>query len=345
MSFKKINRDKKSAKKYENACSWGYCPSLAERKNDRIIELANRLKADSEKETLANIAEWQNNNVLYWFERSYLSPALWVLVPLSLGSLLGLLIQLWRSPATFPTIFSPSIIMIVLVLGTVTVTLKAMTIFIIVYYRKMPLKYLYNVFSFSNPIDFLVEKRLAVCRDYAKLSACILFSIYPEREIYFVHAPSHVVTGIMVGENLYILDKYLPVATFDKWHKLWHRRRLALARDKKVERAEDIYMESVSLTSVLPKTNSSGLDKDRLASELERLLNIQRLKVRSEKSPILILHWKKGAVLYEDDEIVNYSIAQRLKKMLSNGKLDVNQLANIRIDLDKDDLIFWAELK
>jgi hypothetical protein len=49
MSFKKINRDKTSAKKYKNACSEGYCPSLAERKNDKIVELANRLKADSEK--------------------------------------------------------------------------------------------------------------------------------------------------------------------------------------------------------------------------------------------------------------------------------------------------------
>jgi predicted transglutaminase-like protease len=344
MSFKKTDK-KKLEKNYRNACSWGYCPSLAERKNSKIVELAERLKADSEKETLANIAEWQNNNILYWFERSYLSPALWVLVPVSLGSLLGFLIELWRSPATLGMIYSPLIVMILWILGTVTATLKVLTIFIIVYYRKMPLKHLYNVFTISNPIDFFVEKRLAVCRDYAKLSACLLFNIYPEREIYFVHAPSHVSTGIMVGENLYILDKYLPVATFDKWHKRWHKRRLALARDKKVERAEDVYMESVPLNSVLPKTNSSELDKNGLASELERLLNIQRSKEKSEKIPILILHWKKGAVLYEDDEIVNYSIAQRLKKMISNEKLDMNRIANIKVDLKKDDLIFQAGLK
>jgi predicted transglutaminase-like protease len=342
MSFKKINRDKTSAKKYKNACSWGYCPSLAERKNDKIIELANRLGADSEKETLANIAEWQNNNVLYWFERSYLSPALWVLVPVSLGSLLGFLIGLWRSPAILETIYSTLIAMTILILGTVTATLKAMTIFMTAYYRKMPLKHLYNVFSFSNPIDFFVEKKLAVCRDYAKLSACLLFNIYPEKEIYFVHAPSHVATGIMVGENLYILDKYLPVATFDRWHKRWHKRRFL---DKKVEKAKDTYMESVDYKCLLPKANSSRPDKDELAHELERLLNIQRSKEKSEKNPLLILHWRKGAVLYEDDEIVNYSIAQRLKKIISNEMLDIDRIASLRIDQNKDDLIFQAELK
>jgi predicted transglutaminase-like protease len=291
---------------------------------------------------LANIAEWQNNNVFYWFERTYLSPALMVFVPASLGSLLGFLIVLWRSPATLEATDSTLIVMTILILGTITATLIAMTILMTVYYRKIPLRHLPNVFRFSNPIDFLVEKKLAVCRDYAKLSACLLFNIYPETEIYFVHAPSHVATGIMVGENLYILDKYLPVATFDKWHKRWHKCRF---RDKKVERAEDIYMESVPLDTVLPKTNSSKLDRDKLASELERLLNIQRSEDNLKKNPLLILHWKKGAVLYEDDDIVNYSIAQRLRKITSSEMLDINRIANLGIDRDKDDLIFRAEIK
>ena len=330
MSSKRINK-KKLEKQYKNACWQGYCPSLAERKNDKIIELANRLKADSKKETLTNIAEWQNNNVVYWFERYPLSIILEAFVIIFLGSLYsGFLLGLWL------------LWWLVAILGAISATLLAMTILMTAYYRKISLRHLYNVFSFSNPINFLVEKKLAVCRDYTKLTACLLFNIYPETEVYFVHASNHIATGIMVGENLYILDKYLPVATFDKWHKRWHKRKFSA---KKVERAEDIYMESVDPNSLLPKTNSSKLDKDRLASELERLLSIQRSKGNSKKNPLVILRWKNGALLYKDDEIVNYSIAQRLKKIISNEILDTNRVANIRIDLNKDDLIFQAELK
>jgi hypothetical protein len=57
-----------------------------------------------------------------------------------------------------------------------------------------------------------------------------------------------------------------------------------------------------------------------------------------------ILHWKKGAILYEYDNIVNYSVAQRLKTMLSKEKVDINRVANITIERKKDDLIFKAEL-
>lgn len=48
MPFKKT-REEKSKKKYEDACRSGYCPNLAERENNRIKELATRLKTDSKK--------------------------------------------------------------------------------------------------------------------------------------------------------------------------------------------------------------------------------------------------------------------------------------------------------
>jgi predicted transglutaminase-like protease len=350
MSSKKINK-KNLEKKYKDACSQGHCPSLAERKNDKIIELAKGLQTDSKKETLANIAEWQNNNVVYWFERN-MAPKLEALgfifvvilslyifeESLSLYSLfLGFRLWLWW--------WLVWLLWLVVILGTISATLIGMIILMTANYRKISLRYLCNIFRNSNPIDFLLEKKMAVCKDYAKLTACLLFNIYPETEIYFVHATGHVATGIMVGENLYVLDKYLPVATFDKWHKLWHKCKFS---DKKVEKVKDIYMESVPLNSLLPKTNSSELDTDKLAKlayELERLLSIQRSKDNSNKNPLEIWHWKNGAILYKDDEIVNYSIAQRLKKIISNEILDINRVAKLRIDLNKNDLIFQIEFK
>jgi hypothetical protein len=57
------------------------------------------------------------------------------------------------------------------------------------------------------------------------------------------------------------------------------------------------------------------------------------------------MQWKKGAILYEDDEIVNYSLARRLKMLISREMLDVNHVINIKIDRKKDDLIFRIEVK
>ena len=37
----------------------------------------------------------------------------------------------------------------------------------------------------SISMNFLLENKLGVCRDYAKLTACLLLNIYPNAEIYF----------------------------------------------------------------------------------------------------------------------------------------------------------------
>jgi len=327
MPFKKT-REEKSKKKYEDACWFGYCPNLAERENSRIKELATRLKAYSKKETLTNISEWQYNNMAYWFERYPLSNILAVsiiifLVSLSTCYILGL----WWLIAIF---------------GTASATLLAITILMITYYRKIPLKQFYNIFSFSISINFLLERELAICRDYAKLTASLLFNMYPEMDIYFVHAPGHIATGIIVEKKLYILDNNKPVATIDKWHERWNKGRFST---KKVDRAKATCMESVPLPSLLSKTSSPKLDTDMLANKLQKLLSIQSLPDDSRKDSLKILEWKNGAILYEDDEIVNYSLAQRVKTMLSRETLDIDHVASVTIDRKKDYLIFQVKIK
>lgn len=328
MPFKKI-RKKKSKKNYKYACWQGYCPSLAERENSRIKELANRLNATSDKEVLTNVLEWQNRNIVFWFER----------YPLSLAILSAILALLVTSP--FLMLSAPILFWCFTVLVSVIVTLSSIAIYMIHSYRKLPLKQLFNIFPSSISINSILENKLCVCRDYAKLTACLLFNIYPEKEIYFAHAPSHVATGIMVEKKLYILDKYLPVATIDKWHERWHKGKFS---DKTIERIKGTCLESVDLNCLLSKTSSSKLDTDKLANEMKRLLSIQRSTDDTKSASLKILQWKKGAILYEDDEIVNYSLAQRLKLIISGEMLDLNHVANIEIDRKKDDLIFRVKL-
>ena len=321
--------EEKSKKNYRDACERGYCPSLAERENNRIIELANRLKSTSDKETLTNVLEWQNRNIVFWFERYPLSLTIWSLV-----------LAILATSSLF--ILSPSIwFWCFVVLVSVFVTLSSIAIYMIRSYRKLPLKQVFNIFPRNISIDSILDNKLCVCRDYAKLTASLLFNIYPEREIFFVHAPSHVATAIKVENRFYVLDKYLPVVTIDKWHNLWHKRRFST---KKVEKVKGTSLETVDLKSVLIQTSSLKPDTDRLTNEMKRRLSIQSSADNSRKGSWTALHWKNGAVLYDDDEIVNHSLARRLKMMITNQMIDMNRITNLEIEQKKNDLILRVKL-
>jgi predicted transglutaminase-like protease len=332
-------REKKSKKNYENACSKGYCPSLAERENRRIEELANRLNATSDKEVLTNVLEWQDRNIDFWFERYPLSLA--ILDALLGVFILGAIIALLRTNP-FLSLNAPILFKCLTVVASVFVTLSLIAIYMIHSYRKLPLKHLRGIFASSLSINSILENKLCVCKDYAKLTACLLFKKYPQMEIYFVQAPNHVATGMMIDKKLYILDQRLPVVTINRWHQRWHKYKFS---KKTVERAKGTSSESVDLNCLLSKTNLSKLDTDRLANELKRRLSIQSSTIDTEGVPLKIMQWKKGAILYEDDEIVNYSLARRLKMLISREMLDVNHVINIKIDRKKDDLIFRVDLK
>lgn len=350
MSFKKKNPEKN----YKKACKEGYCPSLDERENNRIKELANRLNATSYKETLTNVLEWQNRNISYWFERAYLR----IFIVLSFACLMSaicfLVFQYPNAQIWFWCFFSAF------------VTSSLVAVCMIHFYRKLPLKQqLFNILSDNISTDWILDDRLCVCRDYAKLTACLLLNIYPEKEIYFVRAPSHVATGIIIGEKLYILDKYLPVVTIDKWHEKWHKggffsslfSRLPLFSNlalfsKKVERLKGTSLESVDKcyekghkNCLLSKTSRVELNKDKLAKEMKRLLGIQSSVEDNKNATLKLPPWKKGAILYEDDEIVNYSLARRLRMLITTEMLEPSQIADLEIIQDIDDLRFEIKYK
>src|SRR5690606_25490069 len=100
-----------------------------------------------------------------------------------------------------------AVIWFVMLVSSIATTLTIL-IWIIRSNRKIPLKQgLKNVFVASIPMNALLENKLGVCRDYAKLTACLLSNIYPDEEIYFAHAPGHIATGIKIENKLYMLDQ------------------------------------------------------------------------------------------------------------------------------------------
>jgi predicted transglutaminase-like protease len=187
----------------------GYWPTSDDIGNDKVKSLASRLKAESYKETFTNILEWQERNIVFWTERHPIPTILYSIVEafvvvffiglLSLTVLIIRNIQLLSWLPWFIVIWS------VMLVSSVATTLTIL-IWIIRSNRKFPWKEvprgLKNAFWPNISMNFLLENKLGVCRDYAKLTACLLSNIYPNAEICFASAPGHVATGINIENGL-----------------------------------------------------------------------------------------------------------------------------------------------
>jgi len=336
--FKKI-RGSKSRIIFWVACHLrGYCPTLSERKNNEIEKLADKLKGPSDKETLVNILEWQDRNIVFWNERHPMStifgPIIIVTLITALFSTLFIVMANIQLLPFFTNIFVSIWLKIFL---SSAVTALVIMAWIIRSNRKIPLKEgLWNAFIPSISLPMLLEpkRRIGVCRDYAKLTACLLSNTNPNAEIYFVHSTGHVATGIRVEKEVYVLDQHLPVLTIAKWDKREHS-------NKTSHKLEDNRLESVPTGSLLSKTNPTKLDEEELAEKMSKLLNILTERDDAEVSTLILRKSTKGAILYAmNDELVNYSLARALKNKISNELIELDQITKLEIEKENDDLIF-----
>ncbi len=74
-----------------------------------------------------------------------------------------------------------------------------------------------STFEVSIPLHTVLKYKLAVCKDYAKLTAVLLYNLFPDNSIYFISIPRHVAAGIEINGKLYVLDQKLPVMTLNGW--------------------------------------------------------------------------------------------------------------------------------
>jgi hypothetical protein len=318
----------------------GHYPTLNERENIEVKSLANRLEAESFKETLTNILEWQQRNISFWTERYYIPLFLNYVrliygIALVIESLSAVFLIIHIQPLLFLLlVVISSLILVIIVALTLTIT-----IWLIHSIRKIPLwQSLKNIFVESLPMDALLKNKLCVCRDYAKLTACLLINIYPDKKIYFFHTKTHTATGIMIQNRLYMLDEHLPVLTIDKWKNVRHL--------KKIEQFTANGPKKVCVNSVLPTTKPMPLDISldafkRIEFKMRQLLDIKEQtgdKATSLKIPPIL--WKNGAKLYEENEMVDYSLARWLKIKISSELIELNQVTEIEIGHQEYDLSF-----
>ena len=134
-----------------------------------------------------------------------------------------------------------------------------------------------DTFQLSLPTKKILEYKLAICRDYAKLTASLLLNVYPDSEIYFFTIPRHVAAGIKINNKIYILDQHLPVLTIEKWLMTWNKKKanilvgrlISSERDKiKIKKSEPV---KLSLWKI-PEVNV-----EKLTDEIVRYLKLKQI--------------------------------------------------------------------
>ncbi len=302
----------------------GAIPTPEEIASKKVDALASRLKGESEKETLTNILEWQHRDIAFWLER-YPMPQITgtFLVGFILGLVALYVIIMLKSEAWIAaTCFS-------LVFLAMTITSIALTLVNICYGRRLKLGLFWNTFKRSVPIDDIVENRLCVCRDYAKLTACLLLNLFPKSDIYFAHTSNHVAVGIITNGQLYMLDQRLPLLTIGQWDK----------REKSKETIHKLSNGKTELIKDISNFSTNSIDLASLKKDLFKILNVNE-EIASNLTPVKVLNWRKGALLYTmNDDLVNYSLVQRIK-LESLNELAKLEKVTLEIEKKNDDLNF-----
>lgn len=358
-----------------------YLPNIRDIKNLDVEILSKRLKADSHKKTLTNILEWQERNIQQWVDRWYMFIILYLLLvgsfyllPISwsykyivicifvilalinitqflsyfiplLSYIIALSVWAISINPNFENIFP---LIQIIPLSVLFGGILFLFMYLILKYRGLKSRYpdfkLEDTFKISLSIERILLYKLAICRDYAKLTAILLKKMYPDNKIYFFIIPHHVAAGIRIDNELYVLDQRLPVSTSKKWLEFWKNR----FNKKKIQPTllEMIIKEdAVKLKDVeFPKTNEnekSKLDVVKFTEDAAQILEIEQYS--RKKIPDLTTRFKNFSLLLEDDEISKYSLVIAVKNKLFDefcGNSD--KIKKINIKRDKEDLVLDA---
>jgi len=189
----------------------------------------------------------------------------------------------------------------------------------------------------SLPLEKIVKKyRLAVCRDYAKLTAALLFSIYPNSKVYFFAIwGQHVATAVKINDKYYVLDQKLPVLTKNGWLNRWN------LKDAEVYTSE-LKRDSEGKVTIRwyerITRNSPKIDTEKLTEEIAKILGIKQSTHKDK--PDFEIRLYDYAIYYDDDEITKYSLIRAIKNRFE-GELcgNIDKVSKIEISQKEKDLI------
>lgn len=351
-----------------------FLPSLEDIKNEELKELANKLKADSNEEKLTNILEWEDRNIVGWDDRMYMFFILYILLILSsyflpidpFSKSLFILFLILMGLVNFTIVLSNYLLLIsfIIVLFSwifLVNPTKAQEIFPVHYFVLLSilfgvfiglivyllLKYrgikyqnpefrISDTFELTLPVNKIIKYKLAICRDYAKLTATLLFQDLNSK-VYFFLIPGHVAVAVKIKNEYYILDQKLPVLTKDSWLKSWNRKDASvyvseLVRNSKGELIDVNFKKHENVD--LSDSSRKDVNTAELTENVSKILGISQIS--HEEMSIFKLILKNCAVYYEDDAIVKYSLIRAIKNKLENDFCN-NKTKISKIKINQDD--------
>ena len=305
-------------------------PSQDELNNPKVVKLAKGLVGKSQKETLTNILEWQHRNIAFWSERWLLSMAIWISL-----AIFAVALYIFSFILRFDV---ASGFFIIATFGVPLATSCVLMMVFVHFNSGLPMREtLRAVWVGCLPIEHILLNRLAVCKDYAKLTACLLSNATDDGKIYISSGSSHAAASILLNKKLYFLDQLLPIyciGSVTNWKKLGFNNIVNL---------QDGKWQKVSITSVLTP-NAEQIDNNHLvqllAKRISQSLNVQT-KVVDKEQPIISvkIKWKNGLLKYADEEVLNYSVARAISNKMLDNRLKPNQIL-IEMSIDQQNITF-----
>jgi len=295
-------------------------------KNENLIELAERLKGNSGKETLTNILEWQDRNLDFWLERWPFAPLLVCVFAVFVGAFL------YRLFTILCGCLGIFIFALVYLFFRYWGSLKERSI------KEKIFKFIevvYDTIRSNLPVEKIVKKyKRAVCRDYAKLTAALLFSIYPNSEVYFIKIPYHVAAAVKIDDEYYVLDQNLPVLTKNGWLNRWNLKDAEVYLSERNSEGEVSIRWYERITRDSPK-----IDTEKLTEEIAKILGIKQ-STHKDKSDFEIRLYDYAIYYDEYDEITKYSLIRAIKNRLESELCsNIDKVSKIEISQNENDLI------
>ena len=197
-----------------------------------------------------------------------------------------------------------------------------------------------NTFRLSLPTGIILEYKLAVCKDFAKLTASLLLKIYPDSKLYFITIFGHEAVGIKIENEIYVLDHRLPILTIGDWVIKMNRKASfycsELIRDSKGKYVNFIKCSLPPVKSISEEKNPD-INTDKLAEEVSKMMEIKQSS--HEDKTYFEIELSDYVKYYDNDEIIEYSFAKAIKNRLESefcGNLDKISKINFSQKNEKD---------
>ncbi|AHF80224.1 transglutaminase-like domain-containing protein [Thermococcus paralvinellae] len=311
-----------------------------------VTAIYQRLAGNFEAETLTNLLEWQEQNIRYWKERYWVSNVLIIFLVSLVVVFLVILFSVINVPY-LTLIARKTLLAFGLISIIIGIFLAGFVCFMLPYnyysyiarereitrkekFKKLA-KFVWHTIKPNLSLAEILDYHLAVCRDYAKLTAALLLNKYPE--VYFLTLPNHVATAVRINGKYYVLDQRLPIMSLDSWIENWEwllwweriKNKLLLRKyipkcnmySVQFERNSNrVISTKPTIKEMKPQQNKNiEICIEKLEALLTREFNLNQAET-THREPDFKIILKNYVIYCEDDEIILYSMARSIKNRI-----------------------------